>query len=222
MTIKLNYNFKNKILLKTALTHRSFLNESNKRLQSNERLEFLGDAVLELIISLYLFKKYPNFDEGKLTAMRSRLVQTKTLSLAAKRLNIGNKIRLSKGEKESGGAENPSILADTFEAIIGAIYQDSNFEQAYQFVKEKLIYPAEKLLSDELPVDYKSKFQELIQAKGLATPIYKVLHSSGPDHNKIFVTAAYVNKKEYGRAQGRSKQEAEQLAAKIALEREKK
>jgi ribonuclease-3 len=219
MTIKLNYKFKNKQLLKIALTHRSFLNESERRLQSNERLEFLGDAVLELIISLYLYEKYPHIDEGQLTSMRSQLVQTKTLSLAASHLNISENLRLSKGEKESGGEKNPSILADTFEAIIGAIYQDSNFEQAYQFVKEALIVPAEKLLASELPIDYKSKFQELIQSKGLSTPTYRLLQSIGPDHEKTFTTAVYVGKKEHGRAKGKSKQEAEQLAAKQALER---
>lgn len=217
--VNLNYNFKNKKLLKTALTHRSFLNESRGVKESNERIEFLGDAVLELVVSLYLYKKYPGLPEGKLTFMRSRLVQTKTLSLAAERLKLGVSLQMSKGEKDSGGEKNPSLLADVFEAVVGAIYLDSGLNEAFSFVEQNLLFPAEKMLADKLPRDYKSKFQELIQAKGLPTPVYKIMDSFGPDHNKTFVTKVFVGKKVYAKGKGSSKQEAEQMAAKKALEK---
>jgi len=218
MKFSLNYKFKNRQLLETALTHRSYLNEHKKEnLTSNERLEFLGDAVLELIVSLYLFQKYPHFSEGKLTSLRSKLVQTKTLFLASKKLEVGSYLKLSHGERESKGEQNPSILANTFEAIIGAIYQDSDFNQAFNFVEKNLLIPSEKLFKAELPEDYKSKFQETVQAKGFASPIYKVLKSHGPDHNKTFQVAVFVRKTKYGTGEGKSKQEAEQEAAKKAL-----
>jgi len=219
MKLDLGYIFKNKKLLKRALTHRSFLNESKNDRHSNERLEYLGDAVLELIVSLYLYKKYPNFPEGKLTSMRSRLVQTKTLALASERLRLGKELRMSKGEKESGGEQNPSLLADTFEAVVGAIYMDTDFNNAFSFVKNNLLVPAEKFLAKNLPVDFKSKYQEIVQAEGKPTPVYKVIKSYGPDHDKRFVIALYVGKNKAAIGKGRSKQEAEQSAAQKALEK---
>lgn len=220
MKFDLGYQFKNKKLLEIALTHRSYLNEHKKeKLISNERLEFLGDAVLELIVSLYIYEKYPNFPEGKLTALRAKLVQTKTLALASQRLKVGLLLKVSRGEKESGGNENPSLLADTFEAIIGAIYQDSGFESANNFVKKNLLIPSEKLFKTKLPEDYKSKFQEKVQARGLKTPSYKIMKAHGPDHNKTFQTAVLVGGKQYALGTGKSKQEAEQEAAKQALEK---
>lgn len=219
MKFKLNYQFKNPQLLTKALTHRSYLNEHRQeKLASNERLEFLGDAVLELIVSLYLYTKYPDSPEGQLTLLRAKLVQTKTLFLACERLQISPQIRLSKGERESGGEHNPSLLADTFEAIVGAIYQDSDFQSAYDFVLENLLIPSEKLFSEKLPQDFKSKFQEIIQAKGLASPTYTIQSAYGPDHNKMFKTAVFVGKNKYAEGIGRSKQEAEQHAAENALD----
>jgi ribonuclease-3 len=210
--------FKDKQLLETALTHRSYLNEHKKEnLTSNERLEFLGDAVLELIVSLYLYQKYPHFSEGKLTALRARLVQTKTLALASQRLNISRQLKLSRGERESGGADNPSLLADTFEAIVGALYQDSGFKAAYDFVKTNLLMPSEKLFKSQLPEDYKSKLQEKVQAKGLPSPVYQVIASYGPDHQRTFKTAVFIGKTKYSQGVGKSKQEAEQQAAKKTL-----
>jgi len=210
--------FKNKKLLDQAFIHRSYLNEAKgKNLSSNERLEFLGDAVLELIVSLYLYQKYPQFSEGKLTSWRAKLVQTKTLSLAAQRLKLGNKLKMSKGEKASNGQKNPSILADTFEAVIGAIYQDQGFKQAYQFVLKNLLQPAQKTFAQQLPKDYKSKLQETVQADSQPSPVYKVIDSFGPDHNKTFKVAVLVGKKKLAEAQGKSKQTAEQKAAKKAL-----
>lgn len=223
MKLNLDYQFKNPQLLKTALTHRSYLNEHRQeKLQSNERLEFLGDAILELIVSLYLFKKYPSLPEGRLTTMRAQLVQTKTLSLVSQKLKVGFSLRLSRGEKESGGNNNPSLLADTFEAIVGAIYQDSNFEQAYKFVEKNLLIPSEEIFKSQLPHDYKSQLQEVIQGQGLNSPVYKLVQSLGPDHNKTFKTNVIINNKKSTEGAGKSKQEAEQEAACKALEKFKR
>jgi len=218
MSFNLSYKFKNSSLLDQAFTHRSYLNEhKDQKLESNERLEFLGDAILELIVSLYLYQKYPSFSEGQLTSLRAKLVQTKTLSLVAKKLGINQKLKLSRGEKESEGHNNPSISADTFEALIGAIYQDGGFSKAYDFVTNTLLLPAEKSFTDKLPYDYKSHLQEIVQAKGKPSPTYKVIWSSGPDHNKIFNIAIFVGNKQLATGVGKSKQEGEQEAAKNAL-----
>ena len=219
MNFNFKSDFKNKTLIETAFIHRSFLNENrNKNLESNERLEFLGDAVLELIVSLYLYESYPKFTEGQLTNLRSQLVQTKTLSIAAVRLGFGELLKLSRGEKAGRGHENPSILADTFEAVVGAIYQSEGFVATYKFVLKNLIRPAQQLFNSLLPQDYKSCFQELIQSQGKPTPTYNVIESIGPDHNKIFKIAVYINKRKIAEGVGKSKQEAEQAAAKKALD----
>lgn len=214
----MKFDFQNDPLLAPAFIHRSFLNENKvKKLQSNERLEFLGDAVLELVVSYYLFNIYPDFEEGQLTSLRSKLVQTKTLSLASQRLNFGKFLKLSKGEAESGGGKNDSILADTFEAVIGIIYQNYGFQEVYDFVINNLLIPAKILFNDQLPKDYKSLFQELVQNKGKPSPIYKVISTTGPDHNKIFKIAVFVDNQKLAEGLGKSKQTAEQEAAKAAL-----
>ncbi|PIS09670.1 ribonuclease III [Candidatus Beckwithbacteria bacterium CG10_big_fil_rev_8_21_14_0_10_34_10] len=220
--VKLNLKklFKNKDILELALTHRSYLNEhKGEKLASNERLEFLGDAVLELIVSSYLYQKYPHLPEGKLTSMRARLVQTKTLGLAAQKLKLGSALKLSRGEKESGGENNPSIMANTFEAVIGGIYQDSGFEKACNFVQKNLLDPSENLFSNKIPLDHKSSFQELVQAKGLKTPEYVLVSEKGPDHKKVFMSAVLINNKRVALGQGYSKQEAEQEAARLACQK---
>lgn len=215
--------FKNQKLLEKALTHRSYLNEhQNKQLESNERLEFLGDAVLELIVSSHLYKKYPQFPEGKLTSLRSKLVQTKTLNLAAKKLKLGQQLKFSRGERKSGGENNPSILADAFEAIIGALYQDQGLEKTADFIKENLLKLVNKLPEKKLPQDYKSQFQEFIQAKGSHSPVYKMIKAFGPDNHKIFKVVVLVSGKVYGQGEGMSKQAAEQMAAKFALKKERR
>ncbi len=220
MKLTLGYQFKNQQLLETALTHRSYLNEHrSQKLESNERLEFLGDAVLELIVSLYLFQKYLDWPEGQLTTRRAQLVQTKTLTMASQNLQIGSQLRLSRGEKASDGQQNPSILADTFEALIGAVYQDAGFQKAFDFVEQNLLIPAEKMFKEQLPQDFKSQLQELVQAQGHTSPVYKILESFGPDHNKTFKVAVLINQQPEAEAQGKSKQEAEQLTAQKALEK---
>jgi ribonuclease III len=218
MNSNLEKKFQNKKFFNQAFIHRSYLNEHKKEnIKSNERLEFLGDAVLELVVSWYLFKKYPRFPEGKLTALRAMLVQTKTLSLASQRLRLGEKLKLSKGEQKSKGKKNPSILANTFEAVVGALYLDQGFDKAYQFVVENLLEPAKKLFANKLPKDYKSQLQELVQSQRKPSPVYKVLKSYGPDHSKTFEVGCFAAGKRIGEGKGRSKQEAEQQAAKKAL-----
>lgn len=212
--------FQNKKFLDTALTHRSYLNENkNLKTSSNERLEFLGDAVLELIVSLFLYKKYPNYNEGQLTSLRAKLVQTKTLAFVCQNLEIGTHLKMSKGEIKAGGRFNKSILADTFEALIGAIFEDKGFNAAFQFVEKNLLLPALKKKKYFLPRDFKSEFQEKIQALGWNTPIYKVIAESGPDHNKTFICGVWVRGKLWAKGIGKSKQKAEENAAEKAIKK---
>ena len=208
-----------KKFLEQALIHRSYLNENQKASTSNERLEFLGDAVLELIVSEFLYKKYPNKDEGKLTRLRSKIVCTKTLSFLARHLSLGKLLFLSKGEAASGGRENTSLLANTFEAVIGALYLDQGKKKVEECLEKILFTNLQWVLEKSSPDDFKSQFQETVQAKEQPTPIYKLIHASGPDHKKLFKVAVLVNKKAIAYGIGPSKQRAEQQAAKIALEK---
>lgn len=213
--------FSDKKLWKKALTHRSWINESENARESNERLEFLGDAVLEFVVSEDLFRKFPNKEEGFLTALRANIVNTHNLAAFAKRAGVGEALLLSKGEKQGGGAENPSLLADTVEAIIGAIFIDRGFGAAEEFIKNNLLRDLEEKLKEPLK-DPKSRLQEMVQAKGFSTPKYKVISESGPDHNKKFVVEAVVDGKTLGRGEGKSKNQAEQAAAEKSLAKEGK
>lgn len=217
---KLGIKFKNKKLLAQALVHRSYLNEAEGRgLASNERLEFLGDAVLEFIISKWLYERFPDFSEGPLTNLRSNLVQKPTLAQIAKNLSLGESLLMSKGEKESGGRENPSLLANSLEALIGAIYLDSDMAVTRQFIKQNFTAILLKLIKKGEFKDLKSLLQEKIQAQVKEPPIYKTMKTEGPDHDKIFTVAVYSQSKILGEGQGKSKQEAEEQAAKAALEK---
>lgn len=209
-------NFINKKLFETALTHKSCLNEHPEIKESNERLEFLGDAVLEFVITETLYKSFPDKQEGYLTTLRSNLVNTQNLAEVAKKLNIGELIHLSKGEEDGGGRENPSLLADTVEAIIGALYLDQGLEKVEVFIKENLSTEIPDKLSQPLK-DPKSRFQEYIQAKGLPAPKYKVIKETGPDHNRDFVIQVKVEDRVVGEGSGKSKSQAEQEAARRAL-----
>jgi len=209
--------FKNPQLLTEALTHRSVLNEK-KRTKSYERLEFLGDAVLELVVSDYLFKTYPKEAEGKLTHLRAKMVQTKTLATVASRLDLGNKLILSKGETITGGRTNVSLLADCFEAVIGAIFIDQGLNPAKKFIQTTLLDELDSIIKQSKIIDYKSKFQELNQKKQKITPTYKILKTTGPDHDKLFTVKVYLNSRPIAKGTGKSKQEAQQQAAKAALE----
>jgi len=214
---KLGFAFKNKNLLIEAFVHRSYLNEHpNEDLIANERLEFLGDTVLEFLTSRFLFQKFPNFSEGELTNLRSKLVCTRSLAKIAKKLDLSFYLLLSRGEEESGGRENASLLANTFEALLGAIYLDQGIDQTQDFLQLHLFPTIEKAKEYQ---DYKSNFQRICQEKFKITPVYKTLEESGPDHAKTFTEGVYIDKKLWGRGEGKSKQEAEQEAAKKALDK---
>jgi ribonuclease III len=214
--------FKNKQLLITALSHRSSLNEKSSgttATESNERLEFLGDAVLELATTTFLYDKFPEEPEGILTSYRSALVKTTTLAEMARDLQLGQKMYMSKGEEATGGRDNESLLADTTEAVIGAIYLDSGFEKAEDFLKKYLFIKFDDIQKNKLYKDAKSLLQEVVQAKGLPTPVYEVVKEVGPDHDKEFTVRVMIGEAEKGKGSGKSKQLAQQEAAKEALEK---
>ncbi len=214
-------NFKNPAILETAITHRSYLNENPKYSQSNERLEFLGDAVLELIISEALYVKFPKNEEGYLTALRSNLVNTTNLANVAGRIGLGSKLLLSKGELESGGLSNPSLLADSLEALIGAIYLDSGFLAVSKFINDEILIDLGNVLNSPLK-DAKSVLQEIVQSQGYPAPKYEVLSETGPDHSKIFQMAVVIDNKPFAKGSGKSKGVAAQNAAASALAKMKK
>lgn len=206
-------------LLEQAFVHRSHLNESKQHKESNERLEFLGDAVLSFITSKYLYSTYPQYPEGTLTNIRSTLVKTKSLGLVAADLKLGDLLLLSKGEESSGGRINESLLADSFEALLGAIFLDQGIEAATQFLVKHLLYKTEAIITNKSYVDFKSLLQELTQEKIKISPLYRVTKSEGPDHNKTFWVEVSSGEKVLGSGIGKSKQEAEQQAAQNALEK---
>lgn len=216
----LDIKIKNKDYFTTAFTHRSYLNEhSDYEFDSNERLEFLGDAVLQLLSSEFLFEKYPNQPEGKLTNFRAALVCTPSIGKEAKRLGYGEFLLLSNGEEATGGREREYILANTFEAVLGAIYLDSGLDKCRQFTEKELLYKLDDIVTNESYKDAKSKFQELSQEKLGITPSYKVLDSWGLDHEKTFKVGVFLDETQYGEGQGGSKQKAEQKAAKNGLDK---
>ena len=205
-------------LLKQALTHRSFLNE-NKNLKGghNERLEFLGDAVLELVITDYLYNEYPEKNEGDLTSIRSALVNAQTCAEVARRIEVNDYMLLSRGEAKDVGRARQYILANALEAIIGAIYMDLGYEKAKEFILKYITPMTEQIVKDELWVDSKSKFQEKSQDIVGVTPAYKTLKEIGPDHDKKFTVGVFLNDEMISEGEGDSKQHAEQSAARNAL-----
>ena len=213
---KIKESFKNKDLFDLALTHRSWVNEHKGVRTSNERLEFLGDAILEFIVSKEIYAKFPDQEEGYLTALRANIVNTVSLAEIAKKLDLGSILFVSKGEEESGGRTNGSLLADTVEAIIGAIFIDRGITDAEDFIKENLLIDVEARATQPLK-DFKSRLQELVQSQSLPTPKYQVVEESGPDHDKKFVIEVTVSGKSWGKGEGKSKATAEQEAAKSAL-----
>ncbi len=209
--------FKDKENLRRALVHRSYLNENQKEEESNERLEFLGDAILEFIVSSYLFAKFTNQDEGHLTALRSRLVNTIALADTARKLGLGELLLMSRGEAQTGRT-NPSLLANTVEAIIGAIFIDQGIDAAERFVNTFIIEKVHEIVKESLK-DPKSLLQEFVQAKGLPAPVYRTVSQDGPDHAREFTVEVLIDKKPYGQGTGASKKVATQVAAGIALEK---
>jgi len=215
----LNIKFRNKNLLKNAFIHRSYLNEhSEEKLPNNERLEFLGDSILAFVVSTYLFQNHPDSQEGDLTNFRASLVNSKSLSEVAKRLNLGKFLYLSRGEETTGGREREYLLANTVESLIGAIYLDSGIEKVSSFIKNYILNNLEEIIEKELYKDFKSKMQERSQEVFSITPIYQVIVEEGPDHNKKFRVGVYLGKLLVSEGEGKSKQEAEQEAAKTAYE----
>ncbi len=209
--------FKDRELIETVFTHRSYLNEHrNLSHDHNERLEFLGDAVLELCVTEYLYEKYDK-PEGIMTNWRSALVKGESLSTEAKRIGMNELIKTSRGESKNTGKARDLIMANAFEALLGAIYLDNDYKKAYTFVKKNVAYKLDDIVKKGLDYDAKSKFQELAQDTLGITPSYDELTSVGPDHNKEFTMAAFLNGKEVGKGKGRSKQKAQTDAATESL-----
>jgi len=216
---KIGVSFKNQDLLKQAFVHRSYLNENRGfKLGHNERLEFLGDAVLELAITKYLFEKYPEKPEGELTSLRSALVNTNTLSEIGLGLGLNDFLLLSRGEAKDTGRARQYILANTMEALIGAIYLDQGYESAESFISKNVSPVLEKVIAESLWIDSKSRFQEIAQDETGITPTYKTEKESGPDHDKHFTVGVYLKNELVATGEGKSKQDAEQSAARKALE----
>jgi ribonuclease-3 len=214
----INIEFNDPSLLRQAFVHRSYINENrNSGLSHNERLEFLGDAVLELVITDFLYKTYPNLDEGVLTSYRSALVNATTCSDIALSLSVNDFMLLSKGESKDVGRARQYILANALEAIIGSIYLDQGYDMAKEFIEKNFVYLIEKIMAEGSHIDAKSLFQEKAQEFDNITPSYKTLKEIGPDHDKKFTVGVFVGNEKVAEGTGVSKQDAEQEAAKNAL-----
>ncbi len=213
-------HFKDKNLLKQAFTHRSYINEHKKmKFGHNERLEFLGDAVLELVTTEYLYAKFPDATEGDLTSYRSALVNANTLSEVGEKLNMGNYLLLSKGESKDSGRARQYIIANTYEALVGAIFLDQGYEAAARFIADSIFPLTDNIVSQKLWLDAKSFFQERAQEEAGETPSYRTLYEVGPDHDKYFTVGVFLDDKMIAEGEGKSKQEAEQSAARNGLEK---
>ena len=217
---KLGFHFNNSELLKQAFTHRSYLNENRKSgIEHNERLEFLGDAVLELVITEYLYKLYPNKNEGDLTALRSALVNTQSISDVAHGLGFNEFLLLSRGEAKDTGRARQYILANTFESVVGAMFLDLGYEAAQTFINANLIPTLGGIIEKGTWMDAKSKLQEIVQEKVGVTPRYETVKEAGPDHDKTFTVAVFFGEEQKTEGSGKSKQEAEQSAAENGLKK---
>ena len=213
----IHIKFSDQKLLESAFYHRSYLNEAKQVKESNERLEFLGDAILSFLTSRYLFETYPDFPEGTLTNIRSSLVQTKSLGASAEKLGFGDLLFLSHGEEESGGRKNMSLLADSFEAFLGVLFLDRGIDTVNDFLNEHLFTKTQNIVDTKAFLDYKSLLQEIIQEDTKTSPTYDVVKTEGPDHNRTFWIEARIGTKKLGEGTGKSKQAAEQDAARCAL-----
>ncbi len=219
----LGITFNDKSLLQRALTHSSYLNENpDYPLSDNERLEFLGDAVLDFLTAKYLYNRFPEMREGQLTSLRAALVKRETLAHFAASYNLGEHLLLSRGEEESGGRNREAILCAAFEALVGAILLDQGLQKANEFILKCIEPEIKRILEEELYRDAKSTLQELTQARFQITPVYRTVAERGPDHAKEFTVEVLVGNKVYGQGIGPSKQMAEQEAAKMALQRIKR
>jgi len=203
--------------IRRALTHRSFLNENRHALEDNERLEFLGDSILNFLVADWLYQHFPEKKEGFLTKIRSALVHTQQLASFARSIELGPALHLGKGEAQAGGRDRNAILCDAFEAVIAGIYLESDLETVRNFVIPMMEKQSSVVVSEHSEEDPKSRLQELIQAEGIATPVYQLVSESGPDHAKVFVVSVIINEAEYAQGEGHSKQAAEKEAADQAL-----
>lgn len=210
--------FKDEKIRQLAFTHRSYLNENKDATQSNERLEFLGDSILSYIVSSSIYNEFGDLPEGELTSLRSVLTNTQTLYEVSSSLGLGNELLMSKGEEESGGRSNKTILANTYEAVIGGLYLDQGIDAAKEFVTKTILERTDEFIDSQGLKDPKSKLQEFIQEKFKTSPEYNVLEESGPDHNKIYTSGVSYNGELIAKGTGHSKQEAEKDAAQKALE----
>lgn len=218
---KLNLIFSDDGLLVQALTHRSYLNEHRGEVRGhNERLEFLGDAVLELVSTRFLYDRFPDKPEGELTALRAALVNSNTLADVASRVGINDYLLLSKGESKDTGRARQFLLANALEALIGAIYLDQGYEAAERFIDTYVLPKIDEIVAEKLWVDAKSAFQEGAQEFEGATPTYAVIRETGPDHDKHFIVGVYIRTMLIAQGEGRSKQDAEQEAARAGLEKQ--
>lgn len=217
---RMGIRFNDYSLLGRALTHRSYLNENPEQaLEDNERLEFLGDAVLDFVVGAYLYHRYPEMKEGELTMLRSALVRTRTLAAFARQLNVGEALLLGVGEDESGGRERLPTLCAAFEAIVGAVFLDQGLEAVEAWVQELIAPQLEEIIAVSAHKDPKSEFQIWAQARFNVTPRYRVVDAEGPDHDKTFTVAVLLNSKTWGVGRGNSKQAAAQMAASAAFEK---
>jgi ribonuclease-3 len=217
---KLGLTFNSLELLEQAFTHRSYLNEHrDETLVHNERLEFLGDAVLELVVTRYLFEAFPTETEGDLTAYRAALVNTNTISMVASTLGMNEYLMLSRGEAKDTGRARQYILANTFESVVGAVYLDQGYDAAAKFIGDTIFPLTAEIVSKKLWQDDKSHFQEEAQERASITPTYKIVAESGPDHDKHFTVGVFLGAERIAEGEGKSKQEAEQAAAQAALQK---
>lgn len=218
---KIGIVFKSKKLLENVFVHRSYLNENKQfYLPSNEKLEFLGDSVLSLITSMYLYRNYPKLEEGDYTEIKASIVRTESLAEAAAKLQLGEYLFLSRGQDREKGRDNMNILADCFEALIGAIFIDAGFEHAYDFVLQNLFTnKLDYIIKNNLYLSPKSRLQEFSQARFKITPTYTVEHMTGPEHDRTYTVEVFIQKKRWGMGKGHSKKAAEEAAAQNALEK---
>lgn len=214
---RLNLPLHNYFLLSRALTHRSYLNENKDAIEDNERLEFLGDAVLDFIVAEWLYNHYPEKPEGDLTRLRAALVHTDQLASFAKEIDLGRALRLGRGEIQAGGRERLTLLCDAFEALVGAIYLEGGIQAVENFMVPLLKDVVDEIFRSHMDEDTKSRLQEWAQGNGFSSPKYVLVAEEGPDHEKTFEMEVLINRKPYGRGIGSSKQSAEKAAAKEAL-----
>lgn len=217
---RLSYTFNDIDILLHSVVHRSFLNErGDQNIENNERLEFLGDAVLSTVVSHLLIKRFPDADEGMLSKFRAKLVNENTLAKLAMDIELGRHLLLGKGEELTGGRGKPSILSDAYEAVIAAVYLDGGFEAAFSLVSRQFYILMQEISVTEASKDYKTELQEQTQEMFKVAPGYRLISETGPEHNKVFEVEVLINGERFGRGQGKAKKEAEQQAAMEGLDK---